>query len=634
MACRTLIAASQCCLFATLAAVFLWAAPVEALVIYRFGGEELPLPADAEEPGVRFEQLSWEDVSESEGGRTFEVYIASERIAALERNPTVNIAPTAELEGGRYWQGEVTGDAWDGDEGTVWSATPYLCATTRSAHLRCNDDFGSLGTASVIFGSLYQIDRIRVISGLNDPSRVVQAVRVFVSREPPGWPWHPANPAYPFDEWLAEVRDNREQVLDIPIPPHSEIGYLQVALQEHVDPWEVNEIEIYAKGFVQRSTYVTNILDFGGPMALGELRWSGAKGDKAVVQIQTRTGHDDDPVRFWRYTGRGLGVREEVPRLDYPGLSPGERAGTTEDQQSWSLWSAYQFADSLGAPMVSPSPRRYFQARVDFVPRDDDGGQVEWLEFRTSAPVATSLVGEVWPAQARVGEITTFTYALRPTIGTSDPGFDRLELRSQSPLGAVQSVRVGDVDVPYVVEVSGAHKVVVSLPRMGPKDSGALVEMEFESRVLRYGLRFEARVWDSEHPLEVSQTVVAGDASGEYEGNRVTVATSGGRRALLRVEVSPALTPNGDGNNDVGAVDYEVLEITKNASVLVEILDLSSRRVRVLESGPLGIGQYRTEWDGRDQAGRLMPPGIYLCRVEAVTDAEGAARIGLMHLAY
>ncbi|MFO7652120.1 MAG: M14 family zinc carboxypeptidase [bacterium] len=41
------------------------------------------------------------------------------------------------------------------------------------------------------------------------------------------------------------------------------------------------------------------------------------------------------------------------------------------------------------------------------------------------------------------------------------------------------------------------------------------------------------------------------------------------------------------------------------------------RQVRLLANGVQGPGRYLTRWDGRDQAGRLVPSGVYLFRLEA-----------------
>ena len=634
-ACRALLGTLPWRCRVAITLVALWTPdPTWALVIYRFGGEDLPPPTEVDGPGVRFVQQGWEQVAEDAGGRTFDVEVGRERIAALKRDPNVNIAPSVEDEGGIHWHVGWTGAVWDGDEGTAWTAEPYQCATTLGYNQSCVDEFGSLGAASIIFGTPRRIDRIRLISGLADPGRIVQSLRVSTSLELPRLPVVRGNPIQPQTTWVVEVHDNREQVLEVPLPPSGESRFLQVVLQEHVTPWDVHEIEIYAKGYVRHSTYVSNVVDLGRPMAVGELRWSGSRGERAVVQIQTRSGLDDDPVRHWRSTGRGQ-EKVEVSRSAYADLGIGERAGTRDDQQNWSTWSSYPFADSLGVPVASPSPRRYFQIRVDFLPQDDDGGQLRHLEFSASPPMATALVGEVWPVEARTGEVTTFTYVLRPTIAVDDPGFDRLELQSQAVLGTVHGLWVADESVPNPVVVADSHRVVLRLPRLGAADSGAPVEVVFEARVLRYGDRFEARVWDSAQPQEVRQGVVAGDATGDHEGNRVSVATSLVQSSLLALRVSPGVvTPNGDGVNDVARLEYDILEVTGQASVRAEVWDLAGRRVRLLLVGAQGAGQYRRSWDGRDGAGRLVPPGIYLIRVVVETDAKHIERTRVLHVVY
>ena len=238
----------------------------------------------------------------------------------------------------------------------------------------------------------------------------------------------------PFAPWIVEVRDNREQILDIPIPPHEQVEFVQVTVGEHNEDWEVHEIEIYAKGFVEQATYISNILDFGQPMAWGDLRWAGRQDPKARVLIQSRSGprRRPQPVLALHRTRRRKNTRQPfrpTPRLG----RRAEKADIGYDQANWTFWSApYAFADSSGTPIVSMSPRRYLQLRVDFLPQDDDGGQVDFLEVRASPPVATQLVGEVWPVEVAVGQPQQFTYVMRPTIGVDNGGFDRLEVDHRS----------------------------------------------------------------------------------------------------------------------------------------------------------------------------------------------------------
>ena len=47
----------------------------------------------------------------------------------------------------------------------------------------------------------------------------------------------------------------------------------------------------------------------------------------------------------------------------------------------------------------------------------------------------------------------------------------------------------------------------------------------------------------------------------------------------------------------------------------VAIYDMSGRRVRTLADGALAAGEHAWLWDGRDDRGHLVPPGVYLARV-------------------
>jgi flagellar hook assembly protein FlgD len=50
--------------------------------------------------------------------------------------------------------------------------------------------------------------------------------------------------------------------------------------------------------------------------------------------------------------------------------------------------------------------------------------------------------------------------------------------------------------------------------------------------------------------------------------------------------------------------------------VKVAVYDLSGRRVRVLEDADLSAGRHQAPWDSRDEAGRPLPSGVYLYRIE------------------
>jgi flagellar hook assembly protein FlgD len=46
------------------------------------------------------------------------------------------------------------------------------------------------------------------------------------------------------------------------------------------------------------------------------------------------------------------------------------------------------------------------------------------------------------------------------------------------------------------------------------------------------------------------------------------------------------------------------------------IYDIQGHRVRMLVDGDVVAGHHLAAWDGRDDQGRALDPGVYLCRLE------------------
>jgi hypothetical protein len=65
------------------------------------------------------------------------------------------------------------------------------------------------------------------------------------------------------------------------------------------------------------------------------------------------------------------------------------------------------------------------------------------------------------------------------------------------------------------------------------------------------------------------------------------------------------------------------------ARARLAILDLAGRLVRSFELAPQASGPLSLDWDGKDGSGRLLPAGIYVCRLES-TRAVSTAHIVLV----
>ncbi len=69
-----------------------------------------------------------------------------------------------------------------------------------------------------------------------------------------------------------------------------------------------------------------------------------------------------------------------------------------------------------------------------------------------------------------------------------------------------------------------------------------------------------------------------------------------------------------------------VFAAPQDRPLAVEVFDAAGRRLRTLASTPLGDGRHEAVWDGRDDAGRDLPSGAYLVRVDDGSGALSPAR--------
>ena len=275
--------------------------------------------------------------------------------------------------------------------------------------------------------------------------------------------------------------------------------------------------------------------------------------------------------------------------------------------------------------MTSPGPRRYFQLKVDFRSTSTDGGQVDWLGFELSRPpAADAAVAEVWPLEVEPATSSEFVYSMSPTIRGGNTGFNSLEIFTGVQPDGVDFVKIDDREVDlgtYAPEIL-SDRLVVHFPLMGEEDSGSLVEVGFRSVVLRYGTEFSGWVYDNTSD-EVLQLVGSGDASDRYDGDELSVRTSLGEGLIRSVALSgDAFSPNGDGVNDALEIRFDVLKLTGDVPIDVSVYDLGGRRVREVYRELGRNGRYEAEWDGLDDGGKMVLPGVYVYRISVESDME------------
>ena len=606
--------------------------PVQSLTVFRIGGEGLPLPV-FEDP-TDFVQLSWSDVSAAQHGAVELVTIDSNFIAPLKLNPEVNLVPQLEKEGGQVQA--LTWIGWgpaNGRDEAMFDGDPT------TAFLGDGDwggDYGVIQQKSLAFdmGGRFLLERIRFYPRLrfaND--RFVQRFLVGINDGDPlkvgTRPFTRGIRGSDLDfDIIYDVTENTESVIDLPLPSVPVQQLLFEAPENTQGIWEIAEFEIYGNGYAPFSNYVSNVIDLGGLASLGELSWEGTLDSGAQVELSMRSGSDEDPNLYWRSTFRGsertrFDARgRPLTRSSYNKLQRGEQAGLTHDTENWAFWgAAYDFSKSRGR-MIGDGPQRYVQLRADFSSNAVASSTLNYVQFSVSIPpIATGALAEIVPNRAPPGQITDFTYKIRPKLQSGDLGFDSIEIDTPTRVRNINEVRISGEPIAFDVISQEEQSFVIRFSHIGVQRTEELIEVDFEAEVFQFGTVFSGRLSNSEKPEEVPQSVTAGDADVLEDSDRLSVDLNRfGEKNIGSISIESAVfTPNGDGVNDVVGINFEMLNLAGAVPVQAEVYDLSGRSFGVVWSKALSSGRHVAEWNGRNSRGLLVAPGVYVLslRVEA-----------------
>ena len=133
------------------------------------------------------------------------------------------------------------------------------------------------------------------------------------------------------------------------------------------------------------------------------------------------------------------------------------------------------------------------------------------------------------------------------------------------------------------------------------------------------------------------QKVEGGDVSEDLGSNQLLVVASALSQTGVLGEVvvgAGIFTPQGDGVNDQLSINYTLFRVRQASEVTVGMHALDGRRIWQAQPGAQSAGRHMVRWDGRDEAGQLVPPGVYLARVEVATDKGGEVRVQPIAVVY
>ncbi len=435
----------------------------------------------------------------------------------------------------------------------------------------------------------------------------------------------------------------------------------------------VSEFEVYGEGVPRRALYKTKIIDLGTEQNFGRLFFAATPmrrvGEAAIevpdasagVQIEVRTGRDDDPNIYREYTVTGkekvvsrqryenelrTGFERTCASCDYVQRAPrpGMRATILYDSENWTYWSS-PIAQS-GAPLGLASGS-HVQLRItlnseafaDFVRLDS-----LWIE--TAPLLAERVLGEIalldeqrparGVAEVELGRSVDFTYDVRAQFTAADQrGFDSVLIRTDTR-PEFKELWIGDrrVDPAGVDEEASGLRVL--LPRRITRADNAALRIVFAAEVFELATTFLGEVSDSQMDV-LPQPIVGGDANAEVETNSLRVISGRDSTPSLLQDVefsTPVLTPNGDGVHDELEVRYALYGLPESVPVELRIHALDGRAVAAVPVGEQMAGVHAARWDGRDAAGHRVAPGVYLVAVAVLSEEASGLRLRPVGVAY
>ena len=377
------------------------------------------------------------------------------------------------------------------------------------------------------------------------------------------------------------------------------------------------EQALYGNGFIAEVDMVSNFIDLGGSSSIRRLTWDADLPEGTHIKIRSQTG-DTFFIEQKFYHKNGI----EISEAQWNKLPKSQKQDVVEIQRPGSDWSGWSqvYLEPDGV-FQSPSPRRFVQLEVKLGNDNPDVAPVLRgisLHF-DDALISGGVTSRIFPRQVGFDSQQAFNFTLVPSFRPGDQGFDRVDI--QVPMAADEvRVKIGGESVePMAVTMIG-DSLRIDLPMLVQRDS---VDVEFQTRIRANATLFDA--WVSVGGENLKQGVRPED---QHSATVFvpSVATSG---ELIRlVHVSSVFTPNGDGINDEALIDF-VLAKAEGLPPEVSIHDLSGRQVRLMQTGTDGF-----RWDGQDESGQLVAPGLYIVRISLNADVGEQTAHRLINLVY
>ena len=392
---------------------------------------------------------------------------------------------------------------------------------------------------------------------------------------------------------VAQRNDNRDSItVDVFDPLLARFVKITFDVIDKLASTVIAEVEVYGLGYLPEGVYVSKVIDAGRPVNWCVARWDADLPEGTSIEFSFKTGN--------------------TPTVD----------------ESWSDWSPP--VSKNGSLFLVSEPRRYIKFMAHLVTNTTKTPVLKSLSITYQKKlVAESAKALIEPRVAPILKEVELTYKLDLEIQPSSLGVDTLIITTPTPCTVTGVYLNGDpIDYSYTPEPDrikiGFANTIQSSGELSVKFKATLYldKNDFHSMLISSKASYNPQIVDAKTD----------------EG--LTVLTSGVPSKLityLKIFPNP-FTPNFDGVNDVTYISFYLSNLVSARPLKVQVYDLTGRLVKTIYNSAsvasAYVGTNAFVWDGRDDMGNLVRPGLYILKVEIDSDNGGEVEYRTITVVY
>jgi len=385
----------------------------------------------------------------------------------------------------------------------------------------------------------------------------------------------------------------------------------------------IGEVAIFGVGYAYEGEYDSGWLDFGTPTVpknFNMVTWDGEIPEGTSLGIQTKTAY----------------------------MLPDE----TLVESPWSTPTSVRSFE-----LESPEPATMIEYRLKLSTQDINKTpvmknlKINYSEDAVNVPVSNA-GGYIVPEEVPMGVDTTFVYTLNYDLNSGENiKYLEFSVPGESILKSVyctdtKATLTNGSGVTYSSTLDTLY-VAFTTPVTDSDKSGAdSLYVSFDTKLLKNVHDFTAKIYNSTMNDNAGGVKVWENLDLGYW----TVTTSSIFKGILsNVKAVPKVfTPNGDNTNDFAVIEFTLAKL-EEINLKIKIYDTRGSLVTTVfddqlratdwfvkeKSGNAALAKTMPGyWDGTDEDGDLVPPGVYLFQIVADTDDGEKIESGSVAVAY